>query len=427
MHMPARASTVAPIFLCALFACMPTAWSQTTPAFDCDKARSPVEHLICGTPDLASKDKVSSALYTQALADTPAVAKPTLRKAQREWLNRRNACSSADCVSKAYEDRLRELSTYTGRFDESYLRAMCGKLTSGADRGALSFESDFRLIGGDPSSLDVNNDGTPELLYACEGGTMRRPCTEYKDAAGNELLFQEMGFEWNTYATFGHAHFRYDGRTFSYHTYEEGGGGAAYVSYVSPLNREHVLCEFDNKIANRRRTGDAAVCHALERGEPLEEIALTALPPGNHYAFERFETDLKAFGRIDVDNDGKPEDLLELQLESGAGRGCDWNYFELAAPDGRALLKNEQSRLFNELQGLDEKSYWKRNCGRVYNRLLRHGGKIFYETNVNNADYSDHEARLLEGGRVETVCRFDRQIATTIRSINPAKPSGRSR
>jgi hypothetical protein len=178
-----------------------------------------------------------------------------------------------------------------------------------------------------------------------------------------------------------------------------------------------VVCELDNKIANKRRFGDAAVCVALESGTPVEAIALTARPPGNHYAFERFETDIAAAGRVDIDNDGKPEDLLELHLQSGAGRGCDWNYFEPVTADGRALLKNEQSRLVHELQDLGEDGYEKRNCGVVSNRLLRHAGKVYYETNVDNADYRTHEVRLLEGGRVQTICGFDRDIVTTIRSI----------
>jgi hypothetical protein len=302
-------------------------------------------------------------------------------------------------------------------FEESYVRALCESFTTGGDRSRISFAPESRLIGGDPDTLDVNNDGTPDLLYACSGGSIHMPCTEYKDAQGNALEIQQVGFEWNTYRTFGEGHFRYDGKTFIYHSYEDGGGKPAFVSYVTPQNREYVLCELDNKIGNVRRSGDAPICLALERGDAIEAVALPARRSDNYYVFSRFETRTVAFGPVDVDNDGKPEDLLELQLDSGAGRGCNWNYFELATPDGGALLTNEKSGLIKALQGLDEESYARRNCGVVANRLLRHDGKVYYETNVRNAEYHDHEVRILDGGRVHTVCGLDRAVVTTIRSI----------
>jgi hypothetical protein len=300
--------------------------------------------------------------------------------------------------------------------EEPYVRALCEALTTVGGRSRIEFAAANRLIGGDPDTLDVNNDGTPDLLYACDGGSIRMPCTEYKDAQGNALEIWQ-GFEWNTYTTFGESHFRYDGKTFIYHSYDDGGSKPAFVSYITPQNREYVLCEFDNEMANKRRSGDAAICLALERGAPVDVVALPARPSADHNIFGRFETHIAAFGPVDIDNDGKPEDILELHLQSGAGRGCDWNYFELATPDGRALLKNEQSRHINELQDTNEESDSRRNCGVVANRLLRHAGKIYYETNVDNAQYFDHEVRLLEGGRVQTVCGFDPGVATTVRSI----------
>jgi hypothetical protein len=300
-------------------------------------------------------------------------------------------------------------------FDESYVRELCGAFTTGGDRSRISFAPDTRLIGGDPDLLDVNNDGTPDRLYACNGGTIHMPCTEYKDAQGNDLNIQQVGFEWNTYSTFGEGHFRYDGKTFIYHSYEDGGGKPAFVSYVTPENREYVVCEFDTKIGNKRRSGDAPICLALERGDPIEAVALPARVSDNYSVFDRFETRTVAFGPVDVDNDGKPEDLLELQLDSGAGRGCNWNYFELATPDGGGLLTNEKSSLIKALQGLNEESYVRRNCGVVANRLLRHDGKVYYETIVQNAQGHDHEVRILDDGHMQTVCGLDRTLATTIR------------
>ena len=77
-------------------------------SFDCGKAASEVEKLICGDDELSKLDESLNKAYLQALKRTD-IKEQTI-KSQRQWLkNERNACQNAECIKKAYETRIKEL------------------------------------------------------------------------------------------------------------------------------------------------------------------------------------------------------------------------------------------------------------------------------------------------------------------------------
>ncbi|WP_084631464.1 MliC family protein [Ferrimonas senticii] len=84
------------------------------PAFDCAKASSQVEQLICQTPDLQQLDVRLNQLYRQALRQQGDTIKPY----QRGWLKGRDDCWKADdissCVQYSYQSRISELQVATG-------------------------------------------------------------------------------------------------------------------------------------------------------------------------------------------------------------------------------------------------------------------------------------------------------------------------
>jgi uncharacterized protein YecT (DUF1311 family) len=77
-------------------------------SFDCMKAQSRVERLICGDKALSKLDETMSASYASALHNGAQSAET--KKAQRQWLVERNRCLDADCVRSSYENRLKMLS-----------------------------------------------------------------------------------------------------------------------------------------------------------------------------------------------------------------------------------------------------------------------------------------------------------------------------
>ncbi|MEK7764417.1 MAG: lysozyme inhibitor LprI family protein [Nitrospirota bacterium] len=82
--------------------------------FDCKKASTPVEQLICNNPELSELDTKLSLRYEQGLV-LRSSNQPALRKQQREWLrNVRDKCKDTVCLTSAYHKRF-EWTTTKGK------------------------------------------------------------------------------------------------------------------------------------------------------------------------------------------------------------------------------------------------------------------------------------------------------------------------
>ncbi|KGS70679.1 hypothetical protein X979_5494 [Burkholderia pseudomallei MSHR7527] len=78
-------------------------------SFDCAKASSRIEKLICSTPQAADADVRLASAYSAARAKA---SDPTALKAdQRKWMkDERDACSDAECLVKVTEARIHALA-----------------------------------------------------------------------------------------------------------------------------------------------------------------------------------------------------------------------------------------------------------------------------------------------------------------------------
>lgn len=75
------------------------------PSFDCAKAGTLIEELICKDPKLSALDAKMGSTYRAAR--TTSADEASLRAAQLSWLkNERNKCATGKCLSDAYESRL---------------------------------------------------------------------------------------------------------------------------------------------------------------------------------------------------------------------------------------------------------------------------------------------------------------------------------
>jgi uncharacterized protein len=76
-------------------------------SFDCAKASTNIEKLICGNAELSKLDEEMGEAYKAALRNA---GHPISEKqAQKKWLITRDACIDANCVKHAYELRLQEI------------------------------------------------------------------------------------------------------------------------------------------------------------------------------------------------------------------------------------------------------------------------------------------------------------------------------
>lgn len=72
-------------------------------SFDCDRASTRVERLICGDEALKARDEGLADDYRQTL--DVAADPDALVRSQRAWLRSRDGCPDARCVAQAYDDR----------------------------------------------------------------------------------------------------------------------------------------------------------------------------------------------------------------------------------------------------------------------------------------------------------------------------------
>lgn len=76
-------------------------------SFDCAKASTKVEKLICGDAALSKLDEELNTAYKTAVQDEKQT--DTIKQAQKQWMKERNGCDDAGCVKRAYEVRLSSL------------------------------------------------------------------------------------------------------------------------------------------------------------------------------------------------------------------------------------------------------------------------------------------------------------------------------
>jgi len=407
--MPVREFVAVCVIACAVLASR-LALAQTLlpdgPSFDCSKARSRIDRSICADSSLAALDRRLAELFAIAQAQT--LDPGELKKTQRKWLRGRDDCEAADCIAQSYQQRIETLATFTGRFATPFASRLCALFEQADTRAAA--------LAAQSGVDDINNDGTTKTTAACTPGTANVQCAAYVDDKNHAIDIQPQGFEWNTYSALGRAPFRFEGRTFVYHSRDVALIEPSYISFVTPENREVRVCDFATNNTSATLEGGDEVCAAVAADEGIELVELAGMT-GEGTAFSRPDTYLKASGAVDIDNDGLDENVVELSYASGAGQGCTFNYFELLADDQQSLLNNSNSRPVRELQAIADDGYHERNCGNIANRLFKFDDKIYYETNAANNQLVPHEVRKLDGTAVDTLCTFEREVTTKVKTL----------
>lgn len=88
--------------------------------FDCSRASSTVERLICADAQLALYDRAIASVYPLALKGGGA---GKLRLDQRRWMQDRDKCSDTACLQQEYETNLSDLFENVPRHTHEWRRA----------------------------------------------------------------------------------------------------------------------------------------------------------------------------------------------------------------------------------------------------------------------------------------------------------------
>lgn len=100
-------------------------------SFDCAKAQTQVEKMVCGDAELSKLDDELSTRYKEVLQDV-ARAK-IIKRDQKQWLKARNACADAPCVKDTYVRRIRAMAQSTQ--NAQGIEALYGKWEAGGRAG----------------------------------------------------------------------------------------------------------------------------------------------------------------------------------------------------------------------------------------------------------------------------------------------------
>lgn len=96
-------------------------------SFDCEKATSAIEKLICDNNELSWLDEMLGHIYRTALERS--TGKRQISKEQRLWLkNVRNVCQNVECVKDAYKQRIDSIDLVQEVFMHVECIAESGKL-----------------------------------------------------------------------------------------------------------------------------------------------------------------------------------------------------------------------------------------------------------------------------------------------------------
>ncbi len=137
------------------------AHTQEVPSFDCSKAKTHVENILCsgGNSGMGWIDRTMADLY-KAVREAPGADTTALESSQYAWLAKRNDCKGSDvkvmnCLTDSYRARYLELSS---SYDEEHVTGRYGN-----DRGVL----DAVLFPDGSLSVNISTSGPAPAYDSC--------------------------------------------------------------------------------------------------------------------------------------------------------------------------------------------------------------------------------------------------------------------
>ena len=80
--------------------------ANVQPSFDCSKATTPVDQMVCSNGQLAALDNQLTAQWNKLYYSHRSA---NLLAEQRAWLRQKNACNDASCVEAVYTKRIQDI------------------------------------------------------------------------------------------------------------------------------------------------------------------------------------------------------------------------------------------------------------------------------------------------------------------------------
>lgn len=302
---------------CIALASLALPVSAQAASFDCIKASTNNEKLICSNSALSKLDGDLSSAYKAALQNHP--QSESIKQKQKQWIKERNACLDISCLQTQYKVRIAQLSSSDNG------AAACQAVADYANRGELeklyvpedrSIQARIgKLFGqtyqpdGTSWLVDLNDDGVPDPFLINVEGTAHisnghaisgKDAKKIVDIDSNEsdLVLLSMNGK--------------------YYVLTSNGSDLKQLLHMTKDVFE-TTCEFmpRNKPHIEITKGkDKPVCNAASDGN-VKHVDFK--PVDNKTALNKEV--VTGLAIADIDNDGKPENIALVEYESAAGRG----------------------------------------------------------------------------------------------------------
>lgn len=347
-------------------------------SFDCAKAHTKTEKMICGDAELSKLDEDLGQAFRQVL-QRDGVKQGTI-ESQRLWLKKvRDSCDDVACMKQAYQGRIKELGL-TSSFGIMFVHEpagrgltathaqpptvtasplsaqapapvptvqkvakeiprlslkirplVCKTVADAVSRGAgRSLEVE---IPEDGLLIDINGDGKKERVSFEEKQAYLDYSKVHVSTAGGEPIeFNPVPEEERISELIGEHLIRFGSK---YYIYGEGFETPVYVAILGEDNKEKIVCEFGElkPIVTIASSQNDRLCklsleHRLDyvqyNGKPFDGTSLgekdDALVAGSYDPQGIIvETSAPNEASVDIDNDGMPDRVVGLHIITGAG------------------------------------------------------------------------------------------------------------
>ena len=309
--------------------------------------------------------------------------------------------------------------------------------------------NDFVRVG----YFDVDGDGIPEWVTNQEStGTMGGDAYSFTLSSQpanppplpdkiNEAVIKSLPpaladfYSMNGPIGFGEAWLPYGGRFYDVEFSDEGGAFVLDAMKYDIGGARRFACIFQNDVTEENWTSmfppgefkqDAAkLCPDNDKAWKPEEIAPTERLPADVSAripdfpvlgangvpacrYEDPDSACKDVWHSDFDNDGHIDRLLKMIAESGAGRGCDLEFFQLLTPDNKIATGTKQDLLFR-IQHVDIKDVYPVRPCQIAFHWQKAGGQVVMrrtsqEQHPRTTTTLVDDLWIARGGRTARLC-----------------------
>lgn len=287
-------------------------------------------------------------------------------------------------------------------------KEVCDLIAAGSPDYEMSYPGSVLM-------LDINNDGVKEKTERISGGSMGVESFSFLNKNGEIIKPKPQGFEWKDYWAYGYKLLEHRGQVYHVHFKDHTDEYPLYVSYVNKHNNEYVFCEFETGTVENVLSG-GEICRNLRGNNQQKYVSFNVPHNLTSDSVSRATTSVKSSQYIDFDNDGNKEWLVALGYHSGAGSGCDFDYFDLLNPAGDHIADGIKHELLMKLQDVQFTTKNRRHPGPtcIQNDAgwMLHDGKYYYESKYKGNEprgslHQFHSVRIIHNGQIKDICEYE--------------------